>query len=170
MRIEEFPLVSIETCATLIFNPRRRRPPALRRAAILCALTVALGGCSVSMPISPFGSKDKTRDDITGSIPGPGAVLSRRLDDEDWRRARAALGTALDPQGNGASVIWENSQSGAHGSFVPVAQTYPTDDRICRAFLAKIETESGSEDVQGTACRENGGDWSVRDAKPWRRT
>jgi surface antigen len=144
-----------------------RRPFVL--LALVSALASVLGGCSVSVPISPFESK-VSKEDITGSIREPSNILSRRLDAEDWRRARAAMGTALDPQGNGSSVSWENAQSGSRGSFVPVAQTYPADDKICRAFLAKIETADGSEDLQGTACRDNSSDWNVRDAKPWRRT
>lgn len=121
----------------------------------------------MSIPLSPF--KASASEDITGSINKPATILSHRLDAEDWRRARAAMGTALDPQGNGSIVTWENAQTGAKGSFVPVAQIYPSDDKICRAFIAKIETEGGMEDVQGTACRDTSPDWSVRDARPWKR-
>lgn len=120
----------------------------------------------MSIPLSPLKA---SADDVTGSVAKQATILSRRLDAEDWRRARAALGTALDPQGNGSVVNWENTQTGSKGSFTPVAQTYPSDDKICRAFLAKIETEGGLEDVQGTACRETGADWNVRDVRPWKR-
>lgn len=113
--------------------------------------------------------KAAASDDVTGSINKPVTALSPRLDAEDWRRARAAMGTALDPQGNGSVVTWENAQTGAKGSFIPVAQIYPSDDRICRAFLAKIETDGGQEDVQGTACRDATSEWSIRDARPWKR-
>ncbi len=136
------------------------------RAVALFAFLGSCGGCAVSIPLSPLKS---SQDDATGSIPKSVTVLSRRLDAEDWRRARAALGTALDPQGNGSVVNWENTQTGAKGSFTPVAQTYPSDDKICRAFLAKVETDGGLEDVQGTACRETSTDWTVRDARPWKR-
>ena len=121
----------------------------------------------MSIPLSPM--KASANEDVTGSIGTPATALSRRLDAEDWRRARAALGTALDPQGNGSVVTWENAQTGAKGSFVPVAQIYPSDDKICRAFIAKVETEGGSEDVQGTACRDTGAEWMIRDARPWKR-
>lgn len=118
------------------------------------------------MPISPLrASADK---DVTGSIAQRSNPLSRQLDAEDWRRAKAAMGTALDPQGNGASVGWENKQSGAKGSFVPVAQAYPTDEKICRAFLAKIEAPGGAEDMQGTACRDASSEWDIRDVRPWK--
>ena len=121
----------------------------------------------MSIPLSPF--KASASDDVTGSINKPVTSLSSRLDAEDWRRARAALGTALDPQGNGSVVSWENAQTGAKGTFVPVAQIYPSEDKICRAFIAKVETDGGLEDVQGTACRDAGSEWSILNARPWKR-
>jgi surface antigen len=127
-----------------------------------------LGGCSVSMPMSPFG---KGSDDITGSIGGMSKSnpLSRALDNEDWRRAKAALSTALDPQGNGETVNWDNPQTGAKGSFVAVAQAYPSDDGVCRAFIANISAKEASESLRGTACRDKLGEWSLRNVRPWKR-
>ena len=63
---------------------------------------------------------------------------------EDWRRAKSALDTALDPQGNGASVAWDNPTSGAKGSFLPLAQPYPKDDGICRPFAAHLALKGGA--------------------------
>ena len=135
-------------------------------AAWLGALT--LGGCSVSMPMSPFG---KGMDDVTGSIGGMSKSnpLSRALDSEDWRRAKAALSTALDPQGNGETVSWDNPQTGAKGSFVAVASAYPSDDGICRAFISNVSAKEASESLQGTACRDKLGEWSLSNVRPWKR-
>lgn len=148
------------------------RFPKMRCASFVVlglAVTAAVGGCAVSVPISPIKGLSGNADDVTGSIRKPETLLSRHLDAEDWRRARAAMGTALDPQGNGSLVNWENTQTGAKGSFVPVAQIYPSDDKICRAFLAKIEADGTTEDVQGTACRDTGLEWAIKDARPWKR-
>jgi surface antigen len=137
------------------------------RDAIACCLTaLALSGCSVSMPLSPFG---KNGEDVTGSI-AKSNPLSRALDSEDWRRAKAALSTALDPQGNGETVNWDNPQSGAKGSFVAVAQAYPSEDGICRAFISNISAKEASESLQGTACRDKLGDWTLSDVRPWKRS
>ena len=112
-------------------------------------------------------------DVVTGSIAKPKtppvSPISSQLDAEDWRRARAALGTALDPQGNGATVAWDNPQSGRRGTFVPVAAPYPIDGQVCRAFIAKIETGDPKESVQGSACRTSGtDDWDVKDVRPFK--
>lgn len=137
----------------------------VRDAIAGCLTALALSGCSVSMPLSPFG---KTGDDVTGGI-AKSNPLSRALDSEDWRRAKAALSTALDPQGNGETVNWDNPQTGAKGSFVAVAQAYPSDDGICRAFISNISTKDAPESLQGTACRDKLGDWNLSNLRPWKR-
>jgi surface antigen len=141
------------------------RVSGLRDAIAGCLAVFALSACSVSMPLSPFG---KSGDDVTGSI-AKSNPLSRALDSEDWRRAKAALSTALDPQGNGETVNWDNPQTGAKGSFVAVAHAYPSEDGICRAFISNISAMEASESLQGTACRDKLGEWSLSDVRPWRR-
>jgi len=136
---------------------------------LVCAL--ALGGCALSLP-TMSASTQTVDPEPTGSIVKPSLAISpvsRVLDAEDWRRARAALGTALDPQGNGATVAWDNPASGRRGSFVPVAAPYPVDGRVCRAFIAKIDGREANEHLQGSACRiEATDDWDVKDIRTFK--
>jgi surface antigen len=125
------------------------------------ASALALGACS-AIPLPSFVSQD----DVTGSIGAPVSPLSSALDAEDWRRAKSALGVALDPQGNGAPAGWDNPVSGAKGTFTPVGDAYPSDDLICRAFLAQIGGKIPAHQVQGIGCRDKSGDWAVNDVKP----
>lgn len=108
-------------------------------------------------------------EDATGSIAKPTPKLSRHLDIEDLRRATAAMSTALDPQGSGASVNWDNPQSGAKGSFTPVGQAYPLDGKVCRAFLADISASETVEKLQGAACREKSAEWALTEVKPFKK-
>ncbi|WP_246206960.1 RT0821/Lpp0805 family surface protein [Methylocystis heyeri] len=136
-------------------------------AALGIALsTSALGACSIAMTPSD-GWRAVSTDDVTGSIHKPAPELTRGLDAEDQRRAIAALGTALDPQGAGGSVNWDNSQSGAKGSFTPVGPAYPIEGKICRAFVADVSTRETQERLQGAACREKTAEWSLSEVKPW---
>jgi hypothetical protein len=145
-----------------------------RCALAAAAAAATLCGCSLSLPSnSPALGIDY---EATGSIakpapaPAPPAVspLSRKLDAEDWRRAKAALGVALDPQGNGSTVAWANPQTGRRGSFVPVAAPYPVDGQVCRAFIARIDGDP-HEHVQGAACRIGAtDDWDLMDVKPFK--
>jgi surface antigen len=139
-----------------------------RRASAMLALlsSVAVCGCSMSFPLpSLFGDDDES----TSSVQARVSPLSPELGPEDWRRAKGALAIALDPQGNGSSVAWDNPDTGMKGSFVPVGQPFVKSDEICRAFVAKLVLQSGNKPLQGTACRPSGGEWAIKDVKPWRR-
>lgn len=107
--------------------------------------------------------------DVTGSIPKAPPTLCRALDVEDARRAGAAMSTALDPQGSGASVNWDNPQSGAKGVFSPVGAAYPFEGRICRAFIADVSAKAASEKLRGVACRERTAEWTLTEVKPFRK-
>ncbi|WP_248309721.1 RT0821/Lpp0805 family surface protein [Bosea sp. Tri-44] len=159
-------------------RPRERSP--LARAASLAGALLfgfAAAGCSISFPI--MGLSSKAEDEVamtTASVLPARAVEGRSplvnlapdLGPEDWRRAEGAMALALDPQGNGAPVSWDNAQSGMKGTFTPVGGPFLKSDEICRAFLASMSLQTGPVKLQGTACRPSGGEWAVKDAKPWK--
>jgi surface antigen len=120
----------------------------------------------MSFPISPLLSPG-SKEDVIGESSKP--ALADRLDAEDWRRAKAALSTALDPHGDGSLVGWENPSSGNKGSFIPVGNPYPSETRICRVFLAKVDRKGNEESMQGTACADKQGEWTIAESKPWKK-
>ena len=145
----------------------------LMAAAILALFSA---GCSVSFPILGLSSKSEDEVATTSAVlPSRGgdktaalASLQAELGPEDMRRADGAMSVALDPQGNGAAVSWDNPQSGIKGSFVPVGGPFLRADEICRAFIASVQTQVRPVKLQGTACRPSGGEWAVRDVTPWK--
>lgn len=136
---------------------------AKKKKSVFCAFVGALivSGCASSLRMPAF-----VDDDVTGSIAKPSNPLDPSLDAEDWRRAHGAMALALDPQGNGAPVAWDNQQSGAKGSFSPVGVAYPKDDKICRAFVAELSGALAPAKLQGTACRDGSGEWTVGSLHP----
>ncbi len=105
-------------------------------------------------------------DDVTGSnSPVP---FGRMLDEEDRRRETAALATALDPQGDGATVKWDNVKSGDHGAITAMGKAYSADGKVCRAFTSELRQGDASRKLKGTACAESAGEWKVREAKPFK--
>ena len=129
------------------------------KACILGGLPALLAGCSMAFPISPLmwpGSKE----DAAGAVPK--SSLAGLLDAEDWRRAKAALSTALDPQGSGSLVGWDNPDSGNKGSFTPVGKPFPVEAGVCRVFLAEVNRKG--------ACSDERGEWTIAEAKPWKKT
>ncbi len=159
MRLRRFPTL------TLSRGKRRLASPQILAGLALALAGAPLGGCSAVIPLPSL----VTSDDVTGSIGKSVSPLSPALDVEDWRRAKAALAVALDPQGNGAAVAWENPQSGAKGSFTPVGEARPSDDKLCRAFLADVGGAAPTQSLQGVACREKAGEWAIGDVKPWKK-
>jgi len=137
----------------------------LQRVKVLAPIVLmpALIGCSMTIPIEPFFTRGSADETAAKTPPQPLAGL---FDAGDWRRAKTALSTALDPQGNGALVGWDNPDSGDKGSFAPVGKTYSSDSKTCRAFLAKVDRKGGEQSVQGTACTDRQGEWTIADVKP----
>lgn len=135
------------------------------RIVALAAFAGALAGCSIAIPIAPLYSAE---DEVTGSIDKP-EPLAAEIDAEDLPYADLALASALDPKGKGAAVAWAGTNSGAKGSFTPVAAAYRlADGSVCRAFIAEIETSTVRHALQGSACRPANGVWRVKDLRPWK--
>ena len=140
--------------------------------ALAAAAAFGVAGCGVTTPLqrTPVSAGVAETEIVTGSIPLKASpTLSPRLDQEDWRRARAALATALDPQGNGGVVRWENGESGRKGSFAPVGNAYLVGDDICRSFVASLTLGEPEQWLQGGACRISPAEWAIKDVKGWKR-
>lgn len=152
-------------------NARRYRSDACLSEAlkILAAGLIALSaaGCSLTYGIA---SLEEDEPEATGSIaPQAPVPLSADLNEEDWRRAKAALAVALDPQGPGTQVSWDNPASAMKGSFTPTGAPFVKNDEICRDFSAHL-SGTFSAILQGMACRPSGGEWAIKDVKPAKAT
>ncbi|AWV16084.1 MULTISPECIES: RT0821/Lpp0805 family surface protein [unclassified Methylobacterium] len=142
------------------------------RRARICAsvsvVSVAIALCGCSQPLlifrgdPPAAPRVVEEPTVTGSIEKRPVSFGDDLAEEDWRRARAALGVALDPQGNGRPVKWDNPETGLHGSVNPTGLPYVSDDLICRNFLASVIGPARSRFVRGTGCKLSGGPWTLK--------
>jgi surface antigen len=149
-------------------SSRRQHFFPLARRLIGCALLCqGLSACAVA---TPFGGDFDASP--TGSISGPKAkvadpaALPASMDEEDRRRALGALAIALDPQGNGATVRWDNPVSKAHGQVTPLGYAYPSKDVICRDFSALFDTRAGAQAAHGAACRDKSAQWAIAELRP----
>jgi len=130
--------------------------------ACLAAALAPLFGCSG--PLGPDVDMQATGSIAPAPAPAPAkAALPAALDAEDRRRALGAFGIALDPQGNGATVHWDNPVSKAHGMVTPVGFAYPDNGLICRKFSARFQTAAGVDSRAGAACRDKDADWTLKE-------
>ncbi len=154
----------------------------VRLAAILATAALS-AACSVSLPIfAAFSPEPKQAELTTGSLPArhsaPSSAsaftlqsatgkpaLADHLGPEDLRRANGALALALDPQGNGQPVTWENAESRSSGKFTPVGWPFLKDHEVCRAFQTSVITVTDRQTLRGVACRPSGGEWSISEMK-----
>ncbi|MER2266416.1 RT0821/Lpp0805 family surface protein [Methylobacterium oxalidis] len=145
-------------------------------AASASALGLVLILCGCGQPLITFQSEPKAEaaaaeapePTVTGSISKRPPSFGADLGEEDWRRARAALGVALDPQGNGRPVKWDNPETSLRGSVNPTGLPYVANDEICRDFLATVITPEKSRFVRGTGCKLSGGAWELKRLRPSR--
>ena len=133
---------------------------AIARLILCLGFAFAAAGCSLTMHLTSFSDEPET----TASIAPRGPTrLDASLDDEDWRRAQAALSLAVDPQGPGLPVNWDNPASKRKGSFVASGEMLLVKDTICRPFNAALVQPGGKESKQsGQACRIGPGEWAMR--------
>ena len=148
-------------------NPRRYRSDGFASEAlkVLAAglLALSTSACGMSLGLSAL---DEDGPKSTGAIgPKSDITLSSDLDEEDWRRAKAALAVALDPQGPGTQVSWDNPATSRKGTFTPMGAPFVKNDEICRSFSAHLSGPSTSA-LQGTACRPSGSEWTLKEVKP----
>jgi surface antigen len=136
------------------------------RATAVAAVALKVGACSLLLPAMESDQEPLATQSVAPKTLSP---LSAALGEEDWRRAKAALAVALDPQGAGTPVSWDNPDTTLKGNFVPVGQPYVKNDEICRAFLAAIHGQGTASSQQGTACRPSGGEWVIKDVKPFKK-
>jgi surface antigen len=139
---------------------RRGHRLAVARATAMAGLALTLGACSWTGPIASLQLDPET----TGSISRSGAASAAfPLDGEDWRRARSALSLAVDPQGPGLPVNWDNPASKRRGSFVQAGNVALAEKTVCRPFLATIASDAATPaKFTGEACRLGPGEWTVQ--------
>jgi hypothetical protein len=150
---------------------RRETPPAAMRAArhellsrcsIAALVAMALGGCSINLPMTSLVPEPETTASI---VPAPSPV-SLGLTEDEWSQASVALDKALDPLQNGAAVRWSDKESGAAGHFVAAGPAYVRNDQVCRAFKAVVGTPPQDRHHLGTACRTGAGVWTLQKVRP----
>ncbi len=148
----------------------RNRRARAQLAFLSLALALLSSACSLTMNIPGFGGAE---EETTASIaPAQSAIFAIPLDDEDWRRANAALSLAVDPQGAGLPVNWDNPASRRSGRFEPTGALALVGHTVCRPFRAlvmqKAHEKIAAREVthEGQACRTGPSEWAMRDVKP----
>ena len=158
-----------------------RRSPAWAGLTLAALLAFGSGACSMTMELGSFfsdkdekpakieqASKGDARD-VTGALPLQSKKTERAgggIHPVDWKLTSAALKEALGQKEEGASIPWQNPDTGSRGTVTPVAASYIKDGFACRNFIASHVGDGRESWYEGMACRVHRGEWEIRTARP----
>lgn len=90
------------------------------------------------------------------------AGLRAHLDSTDRELALNALQVALSELGDGGSLVWKRESRGLTGVIKPVSAFRDASGRICRHLTYSLTLGTYAKEVEGIACRESDGKWSLQ--------
>lgn len=149
-------------------------------AVSLMTATLALGGCAqdagqketggalVGAALggllgSQFGKGDgRLAATAIGTLAGAaiGSSVGRSMDEVDRMKMRQAERTAYSAPLN-ETIVWNNPDTGNHGSVTPVRDGRTDSGAYCREFQSEIIVGGERETGYGTACRQPDGSWKI---------
>lgn len=87
--------------------------------------------------------------------------LKARLDRSDRVAALQALELALCELGDGVTLVWQRPERALTGRIRPVSAFRDDRGRICRHVVYSLALGAFQRQVEGVACRESDGSWSL---------
>ena len=102
--------------------------------------------------------------DVTGALEGRQLGLSElkaRLDQSDRAAAMQALELALSELGDGVTLVWRRPERELVGRIKPVSAFRDDHGRVCRHVVYSLALGTYQRQIEGVACRESDGSWSL---------
>ena len=103
----------------------------------------------------------------TGSIKPKVSAVPSDFDPRDWRIAEPVLASSLRAPAPAKPAVWSNADTGAHGEFLAVADTFARGEESCRAFVARVADGKTTKTLQAVGCPKESGEVAIFDASPW---
>jgi surface antigen len=87
--------------------------------------------------------------------------LKARLDQSDRVAALQALDLALSELGDGVTLVWQRPERGLVGKIKPVSAFRDNRGKVCRHVIYSLALGTYQRQIEGVACRESNGSWSL---------
>ncbi len=87
--------------------------------------------------------------------------LKARLDRSDRAAAMQALELALSELADGVTLVWRRPERELVGRIKPVSAFRDVQGRICRHIVYSLALGTYQRQIEGVACRESDGSWSL---------
>ncbi|WP_274424850.1 RT0821/Lpp0805 family surface protein [Chelativorans sp. YIM 93263] len=132
---------------------------------VVICFGLVLQGCAVGGlgRNAAFGAGDA--EEAVSGIVGGGLVMragDAGLTQRERVTALKAEYRALETAPGGQMVTWRDDNSGHHGT-VTARQPYRVGSQDCRAYTHTIEADGRERTLEGTACRNQDGSWTLLD-------
>jgi surface antigen len=137
-----------------------RNAPIIIGAGVLAVLLIAPASLSLFAE-EPAYTGSVLIDTESAKQPATFAELRARLDGTDRAVALNALQVALTELGDGATLIWKRPSRELTGVIKPVSAFRDDEGRVCRHLTYSLSLGTFVREVEGTACREPSGTWSL---------
>jgi len=141
--------------------------PAIARRLCAALLIVTYGiGCAAMQ--SAEQSVENNPKAVLGSVIGAGgaALLAGALGGRGWTVVAAALAEAaqraFEAGQSGQPSVWNNPDSGNHGSVTPTHTYQLANGQYCREYTQDIFIGNEKHQTYGTACRQADGTWKIQ--------
>jgi surface antigen len=126
----------------------------------------ALALSLLSPALLPLKAAESGADDVAAAMASEPQTygwneLKSRLDQSDRAVAFQALQMALTELGDGVTLVWRRSESQLVGRIKPVSAFRDDQGRICRHLVYTLTLGAYERKVEGVACREEDGSWSL---------
>lgn len=112
------------------------------------------------LPLTAGESGAEVAATSRGQQPGL-SELKARLDRSDRAAAMQALELALSELGDGVTLVWQRPERGLVGRIKPVSAFRDGQGRVCRHVLYSLTLGTYQRQIEGVACREQDGSWSL---------
>lgn len=119
---------------------------------------------SVFAPASFALKADEWRVIVTREASDPipeFAELKAKLDGSDRQAAAQALQLALNEFGDRVTLVWWRPEHALEGRVKPISAFRDDRGRICRHLIYSLSLGGYSREIEGVACRELDGSWSL---------
>ena len=129
--------------------------------AIITASALVLGGCAkMQIPLASLSGSVAEPASLTSETEVVSA-LSDLLSDSDVTMIGSVLATAMTEAEDGATVSWNNPETGASGSLIPLVVARADGGLLCRAFVGTLGAADTGQKFRGEACRLDDGNWQL---------
>ncbi len=136
---------------------RWKAPIIIGTGALALLLTPAPLSLNAEEPLNSWAAIVNTESAEQAAV----TALRARLDRSDRAMALNALQEALSELGDGASLVWQRPSRALTGVIKPVSAFRDDVGRVCRHLTYWLSVGPYVKQVEGTACRESDGQWSL---------